>query len=369
MRKSLGLAFMVYCALILAGCFVMTLTGCGVTPSIDPNGGAGNGGGNGSGGGSGGGSGSGSGGGSGGTSGATTGTIPQPTCGQQTFNIGLSQQEPNVLLVLDKSGSMQDPSSAGGTDTKWDTAKSAIFSLLMGYTGKVRWGLSVFPKLGGQECDAGDLQIPFGPDRSQAIINLLTPITVDKIGGSTPTETTLQNLQVTAGLDDTTRNNYILLLTDGLPTCSQDGKVTPVVAALYAQSPSVRTFVVGIGSDTESNPMQLNEWAVAGHTDRAAPATSKYYQANNINDLNMAFAEIAAGIASCTYQLSMAPDDPSLIVVTVDGQSVVQDATNGFTYDAGSQSMTFHGSSCDALKSGSAKQVQLVYGCAPGPVK
>jgi von Willebrand factor type A domain len=364
MRKSPSLV--VALVSLLAGCFVMTLTGCN---GIEPNAGAGNGSGGGGGNGSGGGNGGGTGGGTGGTSSSTGGTTgyQEPTCGQQTFNIGLSQQEPNVLLVVDKSGSMQDP-IPGTTDTKWDTAKKAIFSLLMTYTGKVRWGLSVFPRIGGDKCDAGDLQIPFGPDRSQVIINLLTPITSAMIGGSTPTETTLQNLQLTAGLNDTARNNYILLLTDGLPTCSQDGKVTPVVAALYAQSPSVRTFVVGLGADTDSNPAQLDEWAVAGHTDRAG-AMHKYYQANNINDLDMAFAEIASGIASCTYQLSMAPDDPSLIVVTVDGSPVVMDATNGFTYDAGSQSMTFHGAVCDAVKNGTAKQVDLVYGCPPPPVK
>src|SRR5262249_40869317 len=106
--------------------------------NIDPATGqpAGSGGGNGSGRGNGAGGGKGSGGGTGGSS-ATGGTGGLPTCGQQTFPIGLSQQEPNVLLVLDKSGSMQDP-IPGTTDTKWDTAKNAIFALLKGYTGKVR---------------------------------------------------------------------------------------------------------------------------------------------------------------------------------------------------------------------------------------
>jgi hypothetical protein len=144
--------------------------------------------------------------------------------------------------------------------------------------------------------------------------------------------------------------------------------VTPVVASLYAQSPSVRTFVVGIGADTDSNPQQLDEWAVAGHTDRTG-APHKYYQANNVTDLQSAFAEIASGIASCTYQLSMAPPDPNLLVAEFDGVAVPDDPVNGATYDAGAQSVTFHGTSCDQLKSGSVKSVDFIYGCPSPPIK
>jgi von Willebrand factor type A domain len=372
-----------WCLLVIAGgCYVLSLTSC--VGGVDPSGGThksgsssgstnGNASTNGStstNGSSGNASGSGSAGGefSGGSGGDDGGYVP-PACGMDTFAISFNQSAPNVLLVLDQSGSMQD-AIPGTTSTKWDTAKTAIFALLTAYQGKVRWGLAVFPSLaaGAGACDPGQLEVPFGDDRTAAITNLLTPITSDKIGGSTPTESTLQNMQMTGGLSDATRNNYILLLTDGLPTCGEDGKVTPVVAALYAQTPSVRTYVIGLGADTDSNPMQLDDWADAGHTARPSPAPHKYYQANNVSDLQSAFTEIASGVVSCTFQLTMAPPDPSLLVADFDGTAVPGDATNGMTYDAATQSVTFHGTSCDSLKSGSVKKVDLVYGCPAPPV-
>src|SRR5262249_12000504 len=147
-------------------------------------------------------------------------------------------------------------------------------------------------------------------------------------------------------------NNYVLLMTDGLPTCGQDGKVTPVISSLYSGTPSVRTFVVGLGDGTQSDPQQLNDWADAGHTARAG--AEKYYQANNITDLTTAFESILSGIASCTYQLSKKPDDPSLLIAYIDGVAVATDPTNGMTYDDGSTSIVFHGTACDKLKAGGA---------------
>jgi hypothetical protein len=375
-----------WCLLVIAaGCYALSLTSCVNAPDGKSGNGSANANANASGG-SNGSSTSGTSSATGGTtsaggefsnnSGGDDGGYVPPACGMDTFPVTFNQSAPNVLLVLDQSGSMQDPIPgttapiSGTSATKWDTAKAAIFDLLMTYQGKVRWGLAVFPSLavGAGACDPGRLEVPFGDDRTAAITNLLTPITSDKIGGSTPTESTLKNMQMTGGLTDTTRNNYILLLTDGLPTCGEDGMVTPVVAALYAQTPSVRTFVIGLGADTDSNPMQLDDWADAGHTARPSPAPHKYYQANNVMDLQSAFAEIASGVVSCTFQLSMAPPDPSLLVADFDGTAVPGDATNGMTYDAATQSVTFHGTSCDSLKSGSVKKVDLVYGCPAPPV-
>ena len=169
------------------------------------------------------------------------------------------------------------------------------------------------------------------------------------------------------GLNDTTRNNYVLLMTDGEPNCGGDvNTVKSVVAQLYAQTPSVRTFVVGIGDGTSSNPAALNGWADAGHT--ARPGATKYYQVNTVNDLQQAFADIVNGVASCTYQLSMKPADASLIVAYIGGVAVPQDPTNGTTYDPGTNTLEFHGTSCDQIKGGAASSLDIVYGCPAGPI-
>jgi hypothetical protein len=184
--------------------------------------------------------------------------------------------------------------------------------------------------------------------------------------GSTPTETTLLEVEKNGNLKDATRNNYVLLITDGIPTCNQDGRVTNVITGLYNGTPSVRTFVVGIGDGTSSNPQQLNQWADAGRTARVNQPT-KYFQANNVTELQGAFADIIAGIASCTYQLASAPPESNLLVPYIDGKPVANDQTNGYTFDSKSNSVTFHGMACDLVKMGASK-IDIIYGCPSPPI-
>jgi hypothetical protein len=333
---------------ILAG---LLATACVNDPNAYPGGGSGSGNGNGSGG-------SGSGGGD-----AVGGNGEIMGCGKATFPINTTKTEPNVMLVVDESGSMKD--LVPGTNlSKWDSLKGAVQALLAQYNGMVNWGLSVFPKPGADQCAAGAVDVPLGPGTITKILQTLQPLNNMTIGGSTPTDSTLQAVMAGAGLNDPTRNNYVLLMTDGLPNCGGDGNsVQKTIGMLYAQTPSVSTYVVGIGDGTQSSPTTLDGWATAGHS--ARKGTPLYYQANNTNELTMAFADIVAGIASCTYKLGMKPDDPNLITSYIDGKLVPIDGTNGVTYDPGSQSIIFHGMSCDAIKAG-AKSVDVIYGC-PSP--
>ena len=70
--------------------------------------------------------------------------------------------------------------------------------------------------------------------------------------------------------------------------------------------------------------------------------------------------------AMAVKKLGQTPADPSLLTAYLDGTAVAADPVNGATYDAGSQSMVFHGSSCDKIKSGAVAKVDVVYGC-PSP--
>ena len=44
------------------------------------------------------------------------------------------------------------------------------------------------------------------------------------------------------------------------------------------------------------------------------------------------------------------------------------DASNGVTYDQGSQSMVFHGTSCDQIKGGGSVKLDIIYGCKGAPI-
>jgi hypothetical protein len=349
-----GMVALLGSILVAVACLV-GFTGC-LAPPGQPGGGGGAGGGGAGGGAGGGGAGGGAGGG---------GPSAMPNCGQQTFPLSTTALPPNVMLIVDDSGSMKEML---GTQAKWDVLKAAVEALVSRYDGKVNWGLSIFPDPSSNDsCAPGKVEIPVGPGNKQRIIDRLKPIAVNDIGGNTPTETTLQAIERNGGLTDPMRGNYVLLMTDGLPTCNQDGRVTPAVTSLYRKTPSVRTFVVGIGDGTNSDPAELNAWAEAGHTARTG-APTKYYQANDVNQLQSSFDSILAGIASCNYQLTSPPSDPNLLVPYLDAQPVANDPVNGFTYDAASKTITFNGASCDRLKAGAVTKVEFIYGCPGGTI-
>jgi hypothetical protein len=287
-----------------------------------------------------------------------------PQCGKQTFPIALTKSQPNILLVVDESGSMADP-IAGSNQSKWDALKAAVNQLVTTVAPDVHWGLSIFPAIGAADsCAPGIIDVPVGAGNNQAVMSKLSPILASSLNGSTPTVETMGAVQMNGNLTDTSRDNYVLLITDGEPTCAPESGVTPIITALYGRSPSVRTFVIGVGDVNSSNPALLNAWADAGHTARTG--ATHYYDATDVNSLAMSFANIVGNVASCTYALMSKPDDPSLVAAYLDGKPVPQDPTNGITYDPATNSLTFHGTACDQIKAGGTTKVDVIYGC-PSP--
>lgn len=254
--------------------------------------------------------------------------------------------------------------------TKWDAARGALASLLADSAGKARWGLSQFPPNPSADvCGKAEVDVALSLGDEATILSKVDAITNQALGdprGSTPTADALKTVRDSAQLDATDRNNYAVLVTDGLPDCNKASHVTAVITEMYTRLPSVKTFVVGLGDGTASDPDLLDTWAVAGHTDVADPAV-KYYQANDATGLGSALSQIIGQTTSCSFGLASPPDDPSLVVGTLDGKARPSDATDGYTYDATSHTVTFHGASCAQITSGQAKHVGVVYGC-PAPV-
>lgn len=309
---------------------------------------------------------------------------PGQTCGQQTFAMTVTRTKPNIHLVLDRSGSMSlDPTGAVPTATtsaKWEDLASTLTSILDNYGDKANeWGMSLFPTATTyHSCTAGSIAVPLGAPAAvipaiKSAIGVYNRSNLLAYNGYTPTTAAIQGVVDHVLLNDGTRNNYVVLMTDGLPNCagSPESGVTPLIAALYAQSPSVRTFVIGFGSETAPNPIAsqatdpalLNDWAVAGHTDRSGP--TKYYQASDAASLSAAFQDIVSGVAQCTFNVTTAPADPNLVAGYINGVAINKDLVNGFSYDAASQSVTFHGTSCQQIQNNATADVQVVYGCPP----
>jgi hypothetical protein len=54
--------------------------------------------------------------------------------------------------------------------------------------------------------------------------------------------------------------------------------------------------------------------------------------------------------------------------VTQNGNTVDQDPVDGWTYDQGTNSITFHGAACDAMKDGQVAEVSVDLACGTPPV-
>ena len=266
---------------------------------------------------------------------------------------------PNMLIVLDRSNSMNQSGGTGGT--RWTIARNALNQVLADHGDNVRFGLDMFAA--NNDCAAGQINVGVGDDTETAISNAYNGSTA---GSNTPIRSTMTALKNYNGLKDPSHPNYVLLITDGEESCSGlfDPPPSAPVQQLRNQTPSVKTFVVGFATSADSD--QLNDMAVAGGT--ALPGSTKYHRANNASELSQALNSILGTVLSCSYTLDQVPEDLADLYVYQDDTAVEQDTThtNGWDYDPAEGTLTFYGAACDALENGTVTDLNIVYGC-PDP--
>lgn len=295
-------------------------------------------------------------------------------CGAQMQNIGVVNlgDPPDLLVVLDRSGSMADapPVFPPVFDTKWNIMKGALTNVTTQKDQNIKFGLLEFPS--DQNCAAdatAEVNIALGTHPAfGSYFASRSP------GGNTPAHIALGSaLTYFNGIPVNTAGRYVLFATDGLPNClggdpnaASDAATVAAVTALH--NAGIPTYVLGFGT-FGLNTGVLNDAAVAGG--KAKPGSTKFYEANNAQDLANALNAIAGGIIvpSCTFQLQSAPPDPTNVTVTINGQPVPKDTShgNGWDYYPNSSTITFFGSACQQVQMGSTNAVSFIYGC-PGPV-
>jgi hypothetical protein len=311
-----------------------------------------------------------------GGSSAAAGTGGGMTCGQT--NVMIATLPPDILIVQDKSGSMdRNPSgnkcSTSGC-TKWAQVSTAIENVVMSTQANVNWGLKFFANDNTCGITAGAAV--------NVAANNYTPIqkafSGASPGGSTPTETAIDSAAAYLGTLTDSNPKFLLLATDGLPNCmpgntdtmadDSSGAEAAVTRAFKAGFP---TFVVGIATASDAMATQtLNTMAMNGGYAQTGAATS-YYSVADTASLETALNQIVGLVASCSMPLNGAPTNFSNVAVQVQTTSgamaVPQDPShaNGWDYTNNKTSVEFYGPACDSLKSGAYKNVQFIYAC-PG---
>jgi VWA domain-containing protein len=301
--------------------------------------------------------------------------IAQTTQSYKTIG---STVRPDLMLLVDKSGSMStvDP---GQTSSRMANLQTAMSGFLTNNGTIARMGLVLFPQGGGCTLTtATAVQLPpLGPNNSDppaadlqnAANQIRTTINATVPSGGTPTADAIAYVAQDPNLSDPIREDFILLLTDGLPNCDpnldgttcqctstvtnactatnsnqclDDAAVVNTISGIRTNQ-GIRTIVIGFGADT-NNPLgasTLQAMAVAGGFPRSCPGgtnaecvtpgvtcnpTTKqcsqaFYQAANATELANVLAAIASGVnpLPCDYPLAVTPSNPNFISVLING--------------------------------------------------
>ncbi|MCB9748645.1 MAG: VWA domain-containing protein [Myxococcales bacterium] len=291
-------------------------------------------------------------------------------CGADEFM--LTKLAPNLMIVLDRSGSME--SEIQGL-TRWQVAKDAITAVTNGFDAEIRFGLDTYSSCLPGGCSAGSIVVPIADANAAAINGFLA----DKVGAGSsdgmggtnggvaylcdsgdPETSTGKSLHTLVGeptLQDPARGNAVLLITDGEESgaCANPDGPTGA-AALLAQARPVKTYVVGFSQDVDAG--ELNAVAQAG-------GTQQYYPADDLQQLEQALQQIAEDVASCEYLLDDVPPNPDDVHVFFndDPAGVARDPVNGWDYDPETNKVTFYGEACALIQNGQVEDIDIVFGC------
>ena len=171
--------------------------------------------------------------------------------------LGFDSIPSNVLLLIDRSGSMAQPSGCGvgACGSRWDQILA-----LGGYLAEVkrgaRLGAAFFPSTVSDGCAVDSYPaVPLGDDES-IDEQIMSAARRTRPGGSTPLAAALDEMRINGGVDDLTRDNNLVILTDGHPNCACPGGsvecerevAIEAVSALANADPPVDIYVIGFGS-------------------------------------------------------------------------------------------------------------------------
>ncbi|MBK7861617.1 MAG: adventurous gliding motility lipoprotein CglB [Archangiaceae bacterium] len=313
---------------------------------------------------------SGTGGGTSGTGGGTSGTAG----GTSGTGGGAGGRAPNVMILFDKSGSMAQSTKTGCAcmfpncdevtcPTRIGQVRAGMSTFLTSRGTSARFGLTTYPAdtvctaAGSTTLLARTSPVSDSPTDLQAWSNgINTQIQGLSVAGGTPTAASLTFVGTLPELVDSTRSNWVLLITDGLPNCnlgnpnnctnpslckctltagqcgsalSADGgdsnfcvrgcldQSASAGATASLRAKNIRTIVVGFGADFDSTSdgfAVLNDLASAGGYVRRCPngnecgsgntclstthtCAQAFYKAQTTAELSAALAEISATIA------------------------------------------------------------------------
>jgi hypothetical protein len=331
--------------------------------------------------------------------------------------IDASPPEVNVLLVVDKSSSMNETGEF--PEGRWVALGNALEAAMVATETSISYGLELFPFADDPEATPEQCQTPTGldvlvsiRDGENRVAEIVDALETYEPAGGTPTADALARaLDYFTDGDgkDLPGTNYVLLATDGGPNCNAeltceesdcvinrensgateacngsccDASLDPdgpkhcldddrTVARVQALAEAgIKTIVVGIPG-TEFFVDTLDALAEAGLAPNpdAPPSYYNVTSEDGAEGLTETLTRITTGlITTCRLQLTSTPTDPDyedLLNVVIDGEEVPQAGDDGWDVDRSTTPPTvvLKGETCEYLETEGAENVTITYGC------
>jgi hypothetical protein len=322
---------------------------------------------------------------------AAVGGASDPSGVCEIIRADADPQVPDMMIVLDRSGSMTE----GG---RWTPSVSALKRVTMELQSQIAFGLAMFPApppdpsmvIGGafacltapdpqmcldmielQSCAPGGVITPIAIDNAAAI-GMVLDQTIP--GGGTPTPETLQTLVAefanqSVDPDSIPPVKYILLVTDGQPTCpvGMGSDVTPADvdasnAAMDALTAAgVKTYVIGYDTNTPGNEALAQ--VLDGFAQRGGTGDTMHRPVEDEESLLMVLQSIASELVSCTYVLDNPPSRADFVLVKLDGMQINLNDPNGWML-VGDRTVEVQGAACEQLRSTGSHSIEVSVQCS-----
>jgi hypothetical protein len=314
----------------------------------------------------------------------------------EEFEATLKPVVPNIMLVLDKSGSMvANPAGYWDHDnnantpkiTRWNSLYDVVAAILTAFNDKINFGANLFPSTaaqqvyGPQACVVSNMpEVKVKPLNKDAILAAIPPANDTSLKGGTPAAAGVSTALTHLKTLDPEVPRAIMLITDGAANCRSDAMNNAQLFETYDQNlhtivgdawtiDNIPTYVVGIDIANAVSPMvadgnpdninpttKLNELATSGGKPKNDP-NEKFYNANNQIELQAALNTVISDALSCVIPLANPPAKPELTEVEISGMMLehIDDCANengwAFTnpngpYDA----IVLCGTACTSLK-------------------
>ena len=330
--------------------------------------------------------------------------VPHPGCRDGSFP--LEQRAAEVLLVIDRSGSMGEGLARGlrGAPSKWSLLRGALATTLPVYQDRILTGSLFYPESGagtrGGTClfaNIPDVDIGPATGSAAAILNVFDGTNP---GGSTPTAAALLRAYTYfVRHPDRARGQYLVLATDGGPNCNAnldprtcvcvggpmgfgncgrdtdgtrclDDRRTVDEIAQMASNPiaSIPTYIIGLADPTDPTfATTLRNMAIAGGRPLVtATGQRTYYDVEQPGDLERAFTSIQDAIARCSFVTPSRPTSTGGIAIRYGSVEVPYDPTrlNGWDWtDRAFGEITLFGAACDGAIAARSTTVTAVVSC------